>query len=413
MIVERDNRGRLQNVSKPKGKGHHGHSNPKDPSYDRPTQGYPGRAPLPPDRYVYGPGRVGYGPPPYSARPPDRSRYPPTSDPPLDSARPPDGSGYPPIRDPPRDIRPPARTPESENPARRNRPQLFEETSSGRRLRPEDLYGQSCRDVSLDTGTGYQCTQKDLDACGGQSRRASRKTNHAQLIAMWFPRPNRGKLVSTRRATLDIVEHNALERIPPAVEESAIDRLLTMFDNARQGSWSPDVAIKAFCDLDTVFFRGRLRGHVCVTWATQEAFYQMPGSHCFGHTVSLGQGKALIQLNAHDLLLEGAYNGGRPISQTFATLLHEMMKVFNLGPARKIVLTLTKDRHAYLMVQSPSNGREGWLSSITGPTNGHDKGFGTMMLAVNYRAMSVLGLEGDQDQFPYYDYGKGEGLPRP
>ena len=229
---------------------------------------------------------------------------------------------------------------------------------------------------------------------------------------MWFPRRNRGKLVSTKRATLDIVEYNALERIPAAEEEDAIDRLLTMLDNARQGSWSPDVAIKAFCDLDTVFFRGRLRGHVCVTWATLEAFNQMPGPPIFSHTVSLGQGKALIQLNAYYILFEGRRNGARPIRQTFATLLHEMMKVFNVGPG-KIVLTLTIDRHAYLMVQSPENGREGWANSVAGPTKGHGKDFGTMLLAVNYRAMSVLGLEGDQAKYPCYDYSKGEGLPRP
>ena len=65
------------------------------------------------------------------------------------------------------------------------------------------------------------------------------------------------------------------------------------------------------------------------------------------------------------------------------------------------------------MVRSPCCGAESWASPVAGQNGGHGRDFGTMTLAVNDRAMPVLGLEGDEAKYPYYDYGKGEGLPRP
>ena len=105
-------------------------------------------------------------------------------------------------------------------------------------------------------------------------------------------------------------------------EQQAIDRLLAMLAKACQESWGPDLAIKIFCDLDVVFFAGKLRGHVCITWADVEEF---PERNVFGHTVFLGQGKAVIQLNAQFVFFDWGVEDGRLFAQMLAMVLHEMV----------------------------------------------------------------------------------------
>lgn len=153
------------------------------------------------------------------------------------------------------------------------------------------------------------------------NRFARTNRSHAELRAMWFSEPNTGPKVGIKQAALDIYQHNALERIPSAKEEDAIGRLCIMLDNAYQGHWGPDVAIKCFFDLDTVFFRGKLRGHVSVTWAGRSEFGT---EECWGKTKHLGHGKALIQLNARFIFHIHGPSKKRPLQQTLATLMHEM-----------------------------------------------------------------------------------------
>ena len=45
------------------------------------------------------------------------------------------------------------------------------------------------------------------------------------------------------------------------------------------------------------------------------------------------------------------------------------------------------------------------------PSGGHGKCFGTMMRAVNARALDLLGLDGDPRPYPFHDYSRGEGYP--
>lgn len=268
------------------------HSKLKKPSYDRSSRIDPKRAPLPPGRDFSGPGRGRLGPEYYRPGP-----------------------------DSPRNRRPSTRQPRPASPVHRNHCPLFEEIWIGRR-QLEELYKESSWRISPNKGTEYLCTHEDLDACGGKYRRASKSRDNTELRALWFSRPNQRDKVSVRQAALDVVRHNNKRRTPSAKEHEAIERLLAMLDRARHGFWGPDVAIKSFCDLDTVFFRGELRDHVCVTWAGPKWF---PKEHDFGHTGWLGEGKALIQLNAHYIFI-GQHNAtGRPINQTFATMLHEMM----------------------------------------------------------------------------------------
>ena len=281
MHISRDNRGNLRVVSKPEERGKHGRSKHTGPNFDRPTRP---EIPLPPGG--------GHFEPPH----------------------------YPPARDPPRNIRPPARPSGPANTARRDRPRHFDEIRGVRR-HSRELYAEATMDVSPNTGTAYPCTERDLDASGGKHRFADTHRDYAELRAIWFAEPNTRPKVGIRQAALDIFQHNASGRIPSAKEEDAIERLCIMIDNACQGHWGPDVAIKCFCDLDTVFFRGKLRGHVCVTWAGERDFMSPA---CWGQTAPLGHGKAIIQLNAGYMFLAHSPLHERPLRQMLATLVHEM-----------------------------------------------------------------------------------------
>lgn len=288
MLVERDSHGRVQMVSKPKDKRKHG---PTGASFDHPNRPDAGRASWLPSR---GDSYLNRG----TNRP----------------------DSYPPMQDPFHNTHRRGMPLSAVTRLYRDRPRCFEETMYTLRDL-EELYEEASWDISIDTGTDYGCTQEELEACGGRFRRASpTKLDYAELRAMWFPHPNEGgPLVPCRTATLDIVQHNNPLRIPASKEYGAIDRLLTMLDDARHGFWGPDVVIKAFCDLDTVFFRGKLRGHVCITWASLYDFKSSPEP--IGHTRYLGQSKALIQLNAQYIFLD---YGRRPLTEALGTVLHEM-----------------------------------------------------------------------------------------
>ena len=134
----------------------------------------------------------------------------------------------------------------------------------------QELRDLAFRDISLDSGVDYTCTQGDLDATGGLSRRDSPEDDdlrsHNALRKRWFPKPNHGPFISASQASLDIFKHNDLRRKPGDSERDAIKRLSEAMAEGRQGFWGPDLIIKAFCDLDIVFFRGRLRGHVHIRW---------------------------------------------------------------------------------------------------------------------------------------------------
>lgn len=305
MFIERDGRGNLRTVSRPKGKGNHDRSKSTGPTVDRPTRGDPDRDPKASGSSRYPHGRDG-----------DDGFYPLTREP----------GRYDPARDPQRDTRPPGRPSSSANPAHRAGPPQFDE-KRGIRRRSRELYEEASWDVSPDTGTDYPCTKSDLDACGGKfrgsfMRASSGNPDLARMRATFFPGPNTGSKVSIRQAALDIFQHNALRRTPSAKEVEAIDRLCIMIDNAFHGFWGPDVAIKCFCDLDTVFFRGKLRGHVCITWAGPKEIKR----DFYGSTLTLGHGygKALIQLSAHDIFLEPGPWHEEPLTQTLITILHEM-----------------------------------------------------------------------------------------
>ena len=189
------------------------------------------------------------------------------------------------------------------NRAHKNRPPHLHETKG--RCRPrKKMYEEAKRYVSVDKGKPYPCTKEDLDACGGEDRQVSsiRVRDKDDLRALWFQKPNERPKATIQKAALDIHNHNALGRSPSAEEDEAIDHLGAMIEKANQGSWGPEVVIKCFCDLDTVFFRGKLRDHVCVSWALNNR--EFPESQTFGNSEPLGHGKAWIILNAQVMFLD-------------------------------------------------------------------------------------------------------------
>ena len=171
-----------------------------------------------------------------------------------------------------------------------------------------ELRALALQPVSLNRGTPYPCSGSRL---------------HDTITHN--PRPRRSSsYVSAHKATSDIVAQNALGRNLDYGEYDAIRRLeeivlVCMSDGRR---WTPDLIIKAFCDIDHVFFRGRLRGHVHVEWKPASYFTpRASGMVRFGKTTPLDGGKARIRLNAGGILGDTGYG---PFKEMWRTMLHEM-----------------------------------------------------------------------------------------
>lgn len=182
----------------------------------------------------------------------------------------------------------------------------------------KDLIEEAFYKITSETGTSYPCTQTELDASGGANRYTASSARKSKDKRPWFAQANNGPFCNIRIAAQEVFDYNDPTRTPSVAESEAISRLITGFKLAGQKFWGPDLAIKTFCDLDEVFFCGRLRGHVCLTWQPDRFF----AKHLLGHTVYLGGGKCVIELNADNIFFH-------PVSyscfnQMFATLLHEM-----------------------------------------------------------------------------------------
>lgn len=186
----------------------------------------------------------------------------------------------------------------------------------------KSLYEESFHDISLEKGTEYPCTREDLIASGGTHRRSALDALKVKDRRKWFAHPNNGPFLDARIAAREVFDHNDPKRVPSAAEDEAIKRLKTGFKNAATERWGPDLPIKMFCDLDKVFFGGRLKGNVCLTWNPDRLFPRSPSGTVLGITMYLGKGQCAILLNADHILLRPKENS-RFVCM-FATLLHEM-----------------------------------------------------------------------------------------
>ena len=187
---------------------------------------------------------------------------------------------------------------------------------------PEDLYKKAFHAITPSTGTEYPCTPEELHACAGVARQLPADGDWSKHKAILFGYPKNGRFIDPKRdpkeVAREVFDHNMKNMSKASADElRAMERLVTFFNGADRRYWGPDLAVKAFYDLDKVFFCGRLRGHVCLTWQRRE-FFKDEG---YGETESMSGGKCVIHLNAFAIFFLPEVS---IFDQMFAALLHEM-----------------------------------------------------------------------------------------
>ena len=166
----------------------------------------------------------------------------------------------------------------------------------------EELYARAFRPVYSNRGSYYECSQRDID-------RATHLYGH-----------HSGHYVSSRRAVDEIVTQNNLRRTPGPSESDAVRRLRHAKNRCERDGWGPDLVIKAFLDLDKIFFCSRLRDIVKVKWKRNLHRPGMSGC-CVRDSAHPNSRRREIWLNA-DVILRRSER--RPFSEMFSTILHEM-----------------------------------------------------------------------------------------
>ena len=178
----------------------------------------------------------------------------------------------------------------------------------------ERHYWSTLETPSTTTGTRYLCTEEELY-----------ELLHAHEMADRF-RNKRDKFVSLGKATWDL-EH-FLQRHPSDRQRAALKRLRAA---ARDPTWTTDVFIKAFHDLDLVFFDSTMKGRVRLLWkGSDEGLTTSLGNQ---HYKMLGCTRIMLQhpviiveivLNAQSLFF-GMLPTCDIRAQIWRTLLHEMV----------------------------------------------------------------------------------------
>lgn len=166
----------------------------------------------------------------------------------------------------------------------------------------QHMYDEAFEPFHTKRGTPYSCNQSEIKF-------------HARNIV---PHPSRGSFVSDMEATMEVVGQNSGKRRAGITESNAIDNLLDAIDYAKGNGFGPDLAIKAFSDLDLVFFGGHLQGNVCVSWHHDGHF----DHDALAQTLSLYPGQCRIELNAKTILIRSSTD--RALRKMFGTLFHEM-----------------------------------------------------------------------------------------
>ncbi|CAF9935379.1 hypothetical protein IMSHALPRED_010207 [Imshaugia aleurites] len=220
------------------------------------------------------------------------------------------------------------------------------------RVPSEAAYQQAFLPSHTDTGTRYPSSQRDLDVHNTGAFRA----------------PNPFPFVSAVEATREITLQDHVSRRVPRTELVAIDTLRSTVDAVQERmDFGPDLAIKAFADLDLVFFGARLKDQVRVEWVRASVHGRRFAARTRrrGRAMTLPeQGKCLIRLDA-DWLLRRTRDDD-PLRVMFGTLLQEMC-------------------YAYEIVRcGGGRGRD--------KRRGYDEFFGTSIEVVHQRALRVLGL---------------------
>lgn len=170
------------------------------------------------------------------------------------------------------------------------------------------LYEAAREPVRADKGSPYPCTQRDIDlVVNGLAENPNFQYNTPSFVT--------NRLVQW------------LSQDPSPSVTVALQRLRACTTPDR---WGPDLAIKAFKDLDLAFFNGTLLGHCMVKWYGRSAWMELLAERGVSHralvatTLRTRPAECIIQLNAEEHLLHKGLTP-QPWKTVWETLLHEMV----------------------------------------------------------------------------------------
>ncbi len=152
-------------------------------------------------------------------------------------------------------------------------------------------------------GTPYAVTQEEIDELQDRHKLQERKE----------------KLISLRRATQQLVKAHADGVHLNHDQAAALDRLQGLSNLTR---WGGDVAIKAFNDLDVIFFMGRLRGNIYLRWSDKK---DTGASQWLGLTLFAGLIAPRITIQLSTTYLKDIRCSLRDV---WSTLIHEMIHAY-------------------------------------------------------------------------------------
>ena len=164
------------------------------------------------------------------------------------------------------------------------------------------LYEEACDYVEINRGTDYPCEERHLKELAGNLR------------------THNGRFATLRHGTESLLRHLDKSREPSRREYEALDLLGGFLS---QGGYGADIAIKAFVDLDHVFFRGKLHGFVTVQWVNEKEIKAIQGVDALGATSNIDEGRAWIKMSKG--VFARTYDGDGVATCMWGTLLHEML----------------------------------------------------------------------------------------
>ena len=178
----------------------------------------------------------------------------------------------------------------------------------------QQWYEAAIRRFYMHRGTPYPCTQEEIDFHYWSS----------------FPKPNVGHLMPAIEATQEMMWQNDERRGLPTAEEISVSNLVKeVFSTSCGCGYGPDLAIKAFKDLATVFFGGRLHGNVYVMWADQSTCQKFHIANTFWGVCQrprqYEREQVRILLNTDSIFRQKLSDAERsPLERMFSVLLHEV-----------------------------------------------------------------------------------------
>ncbi|KAL8738553.1 MAG: hypothetical protein Q9181_000660 [Wetmoreana brouardii] len=163
------------------------------------------------------------------------------------------------------------------------------------------LFEMAQYEVGSQWGTRYPCLEENLES---YRRRPSRTRKHPMSKGVAI-----GKLVKFLHKKI----------VNGSREHAAIPRLA---DGLTLVEWGPDLIIKAFDDLDLLFFKGVLATRTRIDWKTDKWMRRQGAPRdAFGFCLNMGYGRCHIVLNATTIFLRTKDS----FAHMWCTMLHEMV----------------------------------------------------------------------------------------